>query len=357
VSTTAAWGSTRVHSLMDDRAGEHNCRLDTWDRTASIGLGVTIIECREVAVLGSTGFVGSAVTSYLRQRGVHVRTLRAPRLGEWHAQTAFDAPPPPDAYSMIIESLQAKLEGVDAVVNCAGLSTATSGATGRLVAANGLLPHLLARACDSLGVERLVHVSSAAVQGRKATLDATAEYDPVSPYAVSKILGERWLLEVRPQGIVYRPPGVHWADRQVTGSLVRFARSPFAYMPTGPAGPAPQALLPNVASAIAFLCLCSSAPPSIVHHPWEGLSALDLIASLRGGPPHFMPRKLTEWAISLARSMGRISPRSAALSRRLEVLWHGQGITKSWLEANGWEAPIPASAWADLSPSSNNKHL
>lgn len=292
-----------------------------------------------VAVVGGTGFVGRAVIERLQTRDVAVRIVKAPRVSG-----TFGAPEPSGA---LIEALAAELSPCNAVVNAAGASDALSGGLDSLNGANGLLPGFLARACSRLSV-RLVHVSSAAVQGRRSKLDSTLERQPFSAYSRSKVMGEQAVLAVGGDICVYRPPGVHARCRAVTRTVARLASSPVSSVASPGTDNAPHALLENVAEAIVTLALHPDAVPTVVHHPSEGITTSDLLTALGNKPPLLVPRAVARLLVRAAQCSGRLSSTIAGQARRLEVLWLGQDQAPSWLTEIGWSPPVGLEGWARL---------
>lgn len=292
---------------------------------------------RRIALLGASGFVGSHVRLALQDTGADVRPVRAPRLGRDGSRSATDAH---QAY------LVEHLSDCDVVVNAAGVADAVSSSSD-LDGPNHQLPRLLAQVTTQLGL-RLVHVSSAAVQGRRATLDSSAEHAPFSAYSASKAAGERAILSQHGEVCVYRPPGVHGPDRAVTRTLVRFARGPWATVASPGQQNSPQALVENVAHAIAFLATTDKQLPRIVHHPSEGLTVSSLLHLLGGRRPRHVPRVMAAATIRGAFWSARAHPGLEGHARRLEVLWNGQEQAPSWLAAAGWQAPHGAEGWAEL---------
>ncbi|WP_194860231.1 NAD(P)-dependent oxidoreductase [Dietzia sp. SYD-A1] len=287
-----------------------------------------------VAVVGATGFVGEAVCAALRNRGHEVLPVRAPRL---------TADPSAAVPELEVAALKEAAAAADAVVNCAGMPDATSGNRTSMMGANAVLPGLIAEIAAVSRV-RFVHVSSAAVQGRRPVLDASSEMAPFSPYSESKAAGERAAL-VHPNTIVYRPPGVHGAQRRVTRAIARLARSPMSSVAgTGSANTA-QALIENVGDAIAFLATCSAQPPTVVSHPTEGLTAASLLEDLGGKRPRHIPQPLARAIVDSSFIVAKAWPGINGAARRLEMLWFGQGQAPSWLTTAGWTPPSPRSTW------------
>jgi hypothetical protein len=171
-----------------------------------------------IAVIGASGFVGSAVVDAARSAGHDTLSLSGPRLAT--ADTTHEN---------VITALAAQLGDVDVVVNCAGNPDASAARIEDLEAANSVLPGVIGAAARRAAVPRYVHVSSAVVQGRLPVLDSSDRVDGFSLYARSKIDGET---RARAQGprttTVYRPPSVHSPTRRVTRQLTAIARSPLS---------------------------------------------------------------------------------------------------------------------------------
>lgn len=298
-----------------------------------------------VVVLGASGFVGGAVADALEARGHAVERLHAPRLPHVTPDRAASFPGRDEAVAALAE----RLAGAAAVVNAAGDPDASSRDVPALVAANAALPGVVGAAAAAAGVPRVVHVSSAVVQGRRPVLDESDDFDAFSAYARSKALGERL---VRRAGgdrvVVYRPPSVHAADRRVTRLIARIGGSPLSTVARPGTDPSPQALLGNVADAVAFLATTPQAPPPVVIHPWEGLTTTDVMEVLGGRTPRRLPRWLARALVTLARGAGAVVPAVAANARRVEMLWFGQAQATSWLTTAGWEPPLGRAAWTDL---------
>ncbi|MDT0262074.1 NAD-dependent epimerase/dehydratase family protein [Jatrophihabitans lederbergiae] len=286
-----------------------------------------------VLVLGGSGFIGSAVVQALLRRGAETRTSPAPRL---NAVTALDAAECA-RHARARPELHVMLDWANVVVNTAGLSDAGSCEESELNAANAAMPAMIARLARDAGVQRFLHVSSAAVQGDRLVLDSSEDMQPFSPYSRSKALGERLLLDLGWPGLVlYRPQGVHGPGRQVTRSLTRLARSPLASVAAPGDQPTPQAPVANVADATAFLALTQRTPPRIVLHPWEGLTTASLLQHLGGRRPVRIPAVCARYIVAALRTVGRRHPRTAANARRVQMMWFGQAVEPSWMTDAGW---------------------
>lgn len=302
-----------------------------------------------VAVFGATGFVGSSVVNALR--GHEVRPISAPRLRS-DARSLAAALSAAAENTGLLEKLTSELKGVEVVINAAGDPDASSLDADRLYGANAVVPGVLLRAAKAAGVKRFVHVSSAVVQNDKPMLDSSESMRPFSAYSGSKVLGEEVVRELADGSIEvvrYRPPSVHAPGRRVTQRIARIARSPLASVASPGDQPSPQALLPNVADAVAFLAVSTQAPPAVVHHPSEDVTVSRLMEDLGGGRrPTRIPRPLARLVVFAARLLGRLHHPTAANARRVEILWLGQAQDRSWLQESGWEPVVSRDGWQEL---------
>jgi len=291
-----------------------------------------------IVVVGGSGFVGRAVLSALRHLGVSARPLAAPRLHE--SQGGRDG---------LLGDLAVNLEGAAAVVNAAGVARATAIDDPVLWAANAELPGTLLNACRRAGVPRMVHVSSAAVQGRRPELDSSWEHAAFSSYSASKAAGEDRLRTMGGDDwTIFRPGGVHGASRSVTRAIARLAQSPIAIAPRTPQ-PSPQALIENVASAAAWLAVHDGSLPKVVHHPSEGMTTHSVLQLLGGKEPRLVPDRVADLVLAAGLSASHTAPPLAGLERRLSTLWAGQRQAPSWLTQAGWR-PVtpPEQGWRQL---------
>lgn len=299
-----------------------------------------------IAVIGATGFIGRHVCAVIESRGATPIRVEAPRLA---------SAPPSQIYDRIavdtdnFERLRRIFLEVDVVINAAGIANPRSNLTGALASANSVLPGIAGRACRAAGVERFIQVSSAAVQGRVATLDARPAARGFSDYSWSKVVGERAALHWGPtETIVFRPPGVHGADRSTSRLMTSVASSAFSAASRPGTQPTPQALIENVADAIVFLARYPGHVDPIVHYPWEGLTTASLMHILGNRKPLLIPPLLASGVVSSLYRLSVLFPGLRASTRRLEILWFGQAQAASWLEANGWEPPLGLNKWRSL---------
>lgn len=305
---------------------------------------------RRACVVGASGFVGSAVAQAMTHAGWDVRAVKAPRLPPSSLRLA-DPCVPAGSHLPVMEALADQFRGVDVVINAAGDPDASSGDESGLVAVNGELPVVILRSSRLAQVPRMVHVSSAVVQGDRDVLDSSNDLRPFSAYARSKAAGEHWLARDAGPGthlVIYRPPSVHGPDRRITRAIKRLGEKRLLSVAGSGEGPTPQTLIENVASAITFLADPTRLPPAVIHHPWEGLTCAEFLKLVGGREPLHVPTSLARAGITTVRALEHVVPALAPNRRRVQMLWFGQDVAPSWLTAAGWTAPDGRAAWAIL---------
>lgn len=281
------------------------------------------------AVVGATGFIGRAVVEHLRSTGVRVVCVKAPRLtldpSTCRSLEVFQSVDRP-----LVDELASVLAGAEVVVNTAGLALPDAPASGELYGANALLPVVVARAAESAGVARLVHLSSAAVQGRQPVLDESVHVWPFSPYSRSKALGEASLIAIARETtsvdlVILRATSVQGEGRGTTSTLGRIASSPLASV----AAPGTQ---PSIASSLNGLVRfvhevgAGCEPLSMIQlQPWEGMSVSDVLRKAGGREPVVLPAWACRAVLAIGRAGTSLIPELAGLVRRIEVMWFGQG--------------------------------
>lgn len=286
---------------------------------------------RRWAVIGGSGFVGSAIVSRLMERSFEVKAVPAPRLVLPPNEDDGLAVAKVAAGSNEISRLAAELAGFDVVVNAAGLAEPDGSESSSILGANGLLPAVVVYAATMAGATRVIHISSAAVQGEKHILDSTPYVDPFSPYSRSKALGERAFLAVEPRNlsgevdkIVVRATSVQGKGRKTTTTLQRVARSPFSSVASPGDRPTIVSSVTGLAEFVISVGVKTSAQPAIQLQPWEGLTTREVLKLAGGREPRVLPAELCRYAVRCGKFAGRFSPKAAGLARRIEVMWFGQ---------------------------------
>ena len=292
-----------------------------------------------VAIAGGTGFIGSACANKLSKKH-DVRVIRAPRF-QTQARSLVALREAIDPRE-VEQFAEAHLAGVDVLVNAAGQATATSTDQSSLMGANALLPLFLVRAATLAGMTRFVHISSAAVQGRRM-LDESERLQPENRYALSKALGEALLRDTPALDVIrYRPTSVQGSERSVTRQLMRLAESPLAAVAAPGDDPSPQIPLTQVSDAVSLLVDPSERPPKVVLHPWVGTTTRSVLADLGGKEPRVVNRVVAGQAVALAYAAARVLASLRAHARRLDMMMFGQTQDDGWLNdrlepaSDGW---------------------
>lgn len=295
-------------------------------------------------VLGAGGFVGSAVVAELRSRGIAVRELPAPRLSldATVAREVLDA-----ARSYVPDdSLVSAFQDVSVVVNAAGLATPGAGGSPELTGANALLPAVVALLAASSGVRRMVHLSSASVQGHSQTIDESSRRAPFSAYSRSKALGEEVLdlLESTLDCTTVRATSVQGGQRPTTQSLAKIARSPLASVAAPGTAATPVSSIDALAWFVAEAALFAGPVPSVVLQPWEGMTVSSVLQAAGGRFPLMLPGWFCRFALDAGYRVSRLlGERLHGPLRRVELMWFGQQQTPGWAESVGLQ-PVPAVA-------------
>ena len=310
-----------------------------------------------LAVIGASGFLGGSIVAHGRATGVPVACIRAPRITAASEPARASARSWRRSHGDAFDALCRALQPFEVVVNAAGLARPGAAERAPLFAANAVLPAVVAQAARVAGVRRLVHVSSAAVQGRLDPLDESSRRVPISPYAVSKAEGERALLDEMserlpldgpPEVVVYRPTSVHGTGRAVTRDLARMVRSlPVLAVAGRGDRPVPVALIENVAAGVVFAAAMPR-PPRIVLQPWEGVTTRRLLELFGARRVLSLPEGAVGVALAATARMAARSPALTARVRRVELVVGGQGVRAEALGAAGFRPPFGHDRWEQL---------
>lgn len=195
-------------------------------------------EIGRVVLFGESGFVGSNLLKHMR-----LPNIVAPSLDE----ADLTAP----------ESLGEILRRDDIVINAAGYANATdTTARGRALfeAVNVQGVRNLAEACRAAGARQLVHISSVAAMGRWHGEGITEDMlkPPSTPYADSKLAGERILAEYRDDVpiTILRPTSVFGEGRGLARTLCRVVSKGLAPLPEGGRAKIPFTYIGNIARTV-----------------------------------------------------------------------------------------------------------
>ena len=154
-----------------------------------------------VLVTGHRGYIGSVLTPMLRAAGHEVVGLDS---GLFERCALGPLPEGPAIDRDIRDALASDLSGFDAVVHLAGLSNDPLGNLDPALTddINHKGTMSLARLAKRAGIGRFVYASSCSVYGAAGDswLDENATFNPLTPYAVSKLASERGLLAMMDDG-------------------------------------------------------------------------------------------------------------------------------------------------------------
>ncbi len=304
---------------------------------------------KTAAVLGGSGFVGSACVAALQEAGWDARAEPAPRLTT-SARSPLELISELPRHHATIDQLAKVFDSTDVVINAGGMSTPMAGNSNDLFGANSLLPGVVSVAARQAGARRFIHLSSISVQGRMDPLDETMQHRVNSPYSNSRSLGER-IIEGpdHDHAMILRLPPVHNTTRSNTRKLGRVARSPLSSTAGRGDRPTPLVLLENVGAAVEFLAAYEGKAPKVVLQPTGGITTERLLELLGDRKPWHIPVSLAKLVTALLLLAGRRSASIHTLGRRIELMWLGQGQKPSWLTEAGFVSPVNVEqGWATL---------
>jgi nucleoside-diphosphate-sugar epimerase len=320
-----------------------------------------------IGLLGATGFIGSHVRAYGEATGTGIAAVAMPRVQEVPDQIdataedgrAVDAIAAAArrwrrANEAAFDNLCRELAPFEVVINAVGDSRAGA-TTPNLLAANAVLPAVVALAAQRAGLRRLLHISTAAVQGRLDPLDETALHWPLSPYAQSKAYGERVLFDADPAGgqicpelVVYRPTSVQAVGHHATATFARVVAKLPVVPVAGPGDrPVPVVQLDNVAAGILFAATMAEPAPIVLQ--------VDELMTVRRLVELFGARRTV--TVPAAASgvfldqVAKVTRRSASLTSRLrwfELLLRGQATHAKVLASAGFSVPAGDDGWVAL---------
>ncbi len=179
-----------------------------------------------ILVTGHRGYIGTVMVPMLLEEGHDVVGLDSELFGE--DCLLGDSVPQIPEFKMDVRDVDSRdLEGFDAVIHLANLSNDPLGS---------LNPSLtyeinyhgsvkLAEAAKRAGVGLFIHSSSCSMYGAAgdAVLDETAEFNPVTPYAKSKVLTEQAISKMAGDGfspVFLRNATAYGVSPKLRGDLV-----------------------------------------------------------------------------------------------------------------------------------------
>jgi len=282
-----------------------------------------------VLVLGASGFISAAVTARLLARGDEVVGV-ARRLGAEHPALRWVSIDVGRATSPA--DWRPHLDGIDAVVNCAGVLQDAPGTSARGVHVDGIAA--LAAVCEQAGIRRFVHLSAVG-----------ADRDSVSTFSETKKAGEEALSALDLDWVILRPSVVVGRAAYGGSALLR-GLAALPVLPEIPdAGPLQIVQLDDLVWTILFF-LEPGAPSRIaldVAGP-ERLPFDEVVLAyrkwLRFGPPRRVrvPRWLFTLGYKLGDAAGALGWRTPIrTTARRELVRGAVGDPRRWIETTGLE--------------------
>ena len=198
-----------------------------------------------VLITGVTGMIGSSLAARLAQEGHQIVGIarRASKQDNVHRRVAFDI-----SLAVRPESWLVHLDGIDAVVNCAGVLQDSASENTEAVHSSGVAA--LFAACEQIGLRRVLHLSAIGVDRAQP-----------SRFSATKYAGDRQLMARDLDWVILRPSVV--LGRPVLGAsaLIRGLAS----LPVLPLMPDTQPIQPvqlaDLLTTISFSQpACSLAP-------------------------------------------------------------------------------------------------
>jgi nucleoside-diphosphate-sugar epimerase len=151
-----------------------------------------------VIVTGHKGFIGTIMVPMLQAAGHKVRGIDS----DLYRNSTYGEPPAPvdEIIKDVRDVEKSDLEGADAVVHLAALSNDVLGDLNPDItyAINHKASVRIAEMAKDVGVPRFIFASSCSMYGAAGddVLDETAAFNPVTAYAISKVLVERDVREL-----------------------------------------------------------------------------------------------------------------------------------------------------------------
>lgn len=272
------------------------------------------------AVVGGSGFLGSALLVDLYSRGLEVRSISRSgrRAGPWPHFVADIRDP---------AALNPALEGVTTVFHAAGIAHVNSGLVnlGELVSTSAEGTRNVVRAALSGGARRIVFASSVSVYGTNAAhvIDENSPCTPDSEYGHAKLLAEKVLMDasVGIEAVSLRFASLYGPHDP--GNVTRLARmiqaNRFIWIGSG----ANRKCLLHVHDAVAACRLALSVPTSqsygvfnVAGQPHTMREIVETICDVLGrDPPRLqIPQALATAASRFLTEIGRANSRAIALS-------------------------------------------
>ena len=247
-----------------------------------------------ILVTGSSGFIGSAVSSALAAAGHTIRAAsRKPNRNP--SQHRLDWVELPDLENEV--DWDSLIEGMDIVVHLAAIAHRSHTDSGDYARANRVATASLAQACRHHGIKRLIFMSSIGAQAGSAADHVVTETDepwPITAYDRAKLAAEE---EIRRSGVpftILRPVIVYGPGAKANIALImRIAALPLP-LPFGAF--TNQRSLLSIDNLVQAITLCLDSPTTLdqtfIVCDREPITLAEMLATMReaaGRPPRLIP--------------------------------------------------------------------
>ncbi len=293
-----------------------------------------------ILVTGSSGFIGSAVSSALAAAGHHVRA--ASRKPNRHpAQDLVEWVELPDLENEV--DWDPLVAGMDIVVHLAAIAHRSHADSGDYARANRVATASLAQACRRHAIKRLIFMSSIGAQAGSAADHVVTELDepwPITAYDRAKLAAEE---EIRRAGVpftILRPVIVYGPGAKANIALImRIAALPVP-LPFG-AFKNKRSLL-SIDNLVHAVMVCLEGPETlnqtfIVCDP-EPITLAEMLTTLReaaGRPSRLVP-------------IPPLAVRAMIMAAGRQSLWDRIGrelvASSGKLQSAGWIPPVQTKA-------------
>jgi uncharacterized protein YbjT (DUF2867 family) len=288
-----------------------------------------VIQMHRIAVIGATGLVGSHIVAALVASGKDVIAI-ARNVTEGAIRLPAVRWAQMDLASSRQHEWHTLLEGVDAVVNCAG--ALQDGPADNLIGTHDTGLRALIAACETAGIRRFVHFSAMGVDQATPT-----------EFSRSKLAGDQALMASKLDWVILRPSVVLAASAYGASALIRG----LAALPLLPVMPATAPLRPVVlddvvATVLFFLGAEATIKVTLDLAGPEPFDFIELVSryrqwlGFRPAPQIILPGWLAGMLYRLGDLAGRLGWRSPVrTTARLEIARGAAADNTEWMQRTG----------------------
>ena len=215
----------------------------------------------KILVTGSSGFIGSNLVKSLNYpvRAVQRSVSKCENTSiEYYFVNKFES----------FQNWKVLLQDIDVVVHLIGLAHSKLDSSAKsfsnCLSLNFHSTINFANSASKLGINRFIYLSSAGVYGNSSSLPLSEDFlpKPLAPYAISKLLAEKFLLDISSKGemdvVIIRPPLVYGSG--APGNFSRLLKLVRLGFPLPLSGISNLRSFLGIDNLINFLTLCIDHP-------------------------------------------------------------------------------------------------